>query len=281
MSTGCLFLVSTPIGNLQDLSDRARQTLAEVGLIAVEDTRHSRKLLQHCGIHTSMVAVHEHNEADVTGRLIEQLGQGVDIALISDAGTPLVSDPGFRLVCAAREAGHRVRVVPGPSAALAGLCVSGLPSDRFVFEGFLPARQQARRKRLRELSAEARTLVFFESCHRISACIDDMLSELGGERRLCIARELTKLHEQSHTDQLSALPAWLAADSNRRRGEFVLVLEGSQTPAEVTAQDSLLRILADELPTGQAARLAARLTGESRSHLYDRIRQLRGDEPVE
>ena len=278
MSTGCLYLVATPIGNLEDFSPRAQRCLSEVGLVAAEDTRHSRKLLQHFGIQTSLLALHDHNEAEAAPGLIRQMLEGTDIAVISDAGTPLVSDPGFKLVQAARAAGITVQAIPGASAVLAGLCVSGLPSDRFVFEGFLPAKQVGRQTRLRELAAETRSLILFESCHRITACLNDLLFVLGPQRRVCVARELTKLHEESHMAPLSELPDWLAADANRRRGEFVLVVEGSSEPAEQHDLDSLLAVLLDELPAGKAARVAARLTGQARGDIYDRIQQIKGDD---
>lgn len=278
MPVACLYLVATPIGNLEDLSTRARRILGEVDLIAAEDTRHSRKLLQHCGITTPMTALHDHNESEASTSLVERMLAGDCIALISDAGTPLVSDPGYKLVAATRAAGVEVVAIPGPSAALAALCVSGLPSDRFVFEGFLPARSTARRARLRELAGETRTLIFFESCHRIVDCVEAMLAELGAARRLCIARELTKLHEESHTAPLSEQLSWLQTEANRRRGEFVLVLEGNpEVQGSDLDVDSLLRALLAELPAGKAARVAASLTSQSRSDLYERIQQLKAD----
>ena len=278
VSSGTLYLISTPIGNLEDLSPRAQRLLAAVGCIAAEDTRHSAKLLQHFGIRNELLALHDHNETQATPGLIERLASGQSIALISDAGTPLVSDPGYKLVQAAREAGITVQAIPGPSAALAALCVSGLPSDRFVFEGFLPAKSQARRQRIRELAEETRSLIFFESCHRIAACIDDLLAELGTARRLCIARELTKLHEESHAAPLGDLPGWLAEDANRRRGEFVLVLEGAVESTPAYDLNVVLGPLLEALPAGQAAKVAARITGLPRGEIYDRIQVLKGAE---
>lgn len=277
MPLGRLFVVATPIGNLEDLSPRARRVLAEVALIAAEDTRHSAPLLRHFSIATPLTAYHEHNETQATPELVDKLQQGADVALISDAGTPLVSDPGYRLVAAARAAGIEVLAVPGACAAVAALSISGLPSDRFVFEGFLPARATARRERLRALAAEERTLVLYESSHRIVECLEDLASVLGGERQVCLTRELTKLHEQAVTGSAQQLLDWLAADANRRRGEFVLLLTGrpaAVTSAEMDAEQ-LLRVLLEELPPAQAARLAARLTGHAKKDLYPRALALK------
>ncbi len=278
MTAGCLYLVATPIGNLEDISPRALRVLAEVDLIAAEDTRHSRKLIRHFGIQTPLTALHDHNEAEVAPGLVRQVMDGMSLAVVSDAGTPLVSDPGYKLVQAARVAGIQVIAIPGPSAALAALCVSGLPSDRFVFEGFLPAKQAARRNRIRELAGETRSLILFESCHRIAACVDDLLHVMGGERRACIARELTKLHEESQLAPLAELPGWLAADDNRHRGEFVLVVEGSGEESQRYDLDTLLAVLLEELPAGRAASVASRLSGQSRSEVYMRIQQIKGEQ---
>ncbi|MGH8528495.1 MAG: 16S rRNA (cytidine(1402)-2'-O)-methyltransferase [Nevskiales bacterium] len=277
MPAGRLFVVATPIGNLEDLSARARRVLTEVALIAAEDTRHSAPLLRHFGIATPLTAYHEHNEAQAAPELLHKLQQGADLALISDAGTPLVSDPGYRLVAAARAAGIEVLAVPGACAAVAALSISGLPSDRFVFEGFLPARAQARRERLRALAAEERTLVLYESSHRIVECLEDLRAVLGDERQVCLARELTKLHEQTVNGSAQQLLDWLAADANRRRGEFVLLLTGRATEATRAELDAehLLRVLLEELPPAQAARLAAKLTGAKKKDLYPRALALK------
>lgn len=280
MPVGRLFVVATPIGNLEDLSPRARRVLAEVALIAAEDTRHSAPLLRHFGIATPLTAYHEHNEIQAVPELLDKLQGGADLALISDAGTPLLSDPGYRLVAAARAAGIEVLAVPGPCAAVAALSISGLPSDRYVFEGFLPARATARRERLRALAVEQRTLVLYESSHRIIECLEDVLSVLGGERQVCLARELTKLHEQAVTGNAQQLLEWLAADANRLRGEFVVLLTGRPaaiSSAEVDAEQ-LLRVLLEELPPAQAARLAARLTGRKKKDFYAQAMLLKPEE---
>ncbi len=271
-----MYIVSTPIGNLEDFSRRAEGVLRSVSLIAAEDTRHSRKLLDHFGISTPMQAVHEHNEVQVVPQLIERLQGGEDLALISDAGTPLVSDPGFVLVRAARQAGIEVQAVPGASALLAALAVSGLPTDRFVFEGFLPAKSRARRERLLALKSEARTLVLYESSHRIADCAGDLADLYEPERPVCIARELTKMHEESALMPVSALPGWLAADANRCRGEFVLIVGGQpdHNPARQAAEP-LLRALLEELPPAAAARLAAKLTDQPRKALYQLALEIR------
>ncbi len=266
---GALYVVATPIGNLNDLSPRARAILAGVDAIAAEDTRTSGVLLKHFGIEARLVALHEHNEDRVSPELVARLKRGECLALISDAGTPLVSDPGFALVRAARAAGVPIYAVPGPCAAIAALSVSGLPSDRFVFEGFLPPKRAARRARLQALAHEPRTLIVYESAHRILECLEDVVAVLGGARRVGLARELTKRFEESVTAPAAEVRAWLAAEVERRRGEFVLVIAGAPQTAEHGAAERVLRTLLRELPPSRAARLAAELTGASRRTLYE------------
>jgi len=268
---GTLFVVATPIGNLDDVSSRARRTLADADLIAAEDTRHSAALLQHFGIATRCVTLHEHNEREVSAELVERLCAGTTIALISDAGTPLISDPGFRLVRAAREAGVKVSPVPGACAAIAALSVAGLPSDRFVFEGFLPAKSAARRAHLRGLRHETRTLIFYESSHRIVETLADLVAEFGDGRRAVVARELTKLFETVMDDTLAGLAARIAADANQQRGEFVVMLGGADDDAAAVRLAEGRRafdLLRKELPPGRAARLAAEISGAPRNALY-------------
>lgn len=277
---GHLYVVATPIGNLGDLSPRAQAVLGAVDRICAEDTRNSGRLLAHYGIGTPVTAVHDHNEAAASASLIAALQGGAALALISDAGTPLISDPGFVLVRAARAAGVPVIAIPGPCAAVAALSLSGLPSDRFVFEGFLPAKPAARRQRLETLAAETRTLILYESSHRIADTARD-LAGLFGTRQVCLARELTKLHEQSVTLPAAELPDWLAADANRERGEFVLLLEGAQTeqtPAQADAE-RILRLLLAELPVSAAARIAAEISGGRKKDLYDLALKLQRDAP--
>ena len=269
-NTGRLWVVATPIGNLDDLSPRAQETLRRAALIAAEDTRHSAPLLARYGISTRLVALHEHNERDEAERLVARLQSGEDIALISDAGTPLVSDPGFRLVRAARAAGIPVSPVPGACAAIAALSVAGLPSDRFVFEGFLPAKSGARRERLAELAGEARTLVFYESSHRVRECLDDMAAVFGPERPAVLARELTKLFETVLDGTLAELVARVAADPNQERGEFVLLIGGrpEQEDARLAEGRRVFALLREELPPARAAKLAAAISGAPRKALY-------------
>lgn len=268
---GKLWVVATPIGNLDDLSARARQVLAQVDLIAAEDTRHSAALLQHFGISARRIALHEHNEREIADDIVARLRAGAQIALISDAGTPLVSDPGFRLVRAARAAGIAVSPVPGACAAIAALSVAGLPSDRFVFEGFLPPRQAARREQLRELRRERRTLVFYESSHRIAEMLADCASELGAARRGIVARELTKLFETVLDGTLAELAARVQADADQQRGEFVVLVAGSDEDdeaARLVEGRRVFELLRGELPPGRAAKLAAAITGAPRNALY-------------
>ena len=269
-STGRLWVVATPIGNLDDLSARAREVLGRVALIAAEDTRHSAPLLARYGIGTRVVALHEHNERDEAERLVARLRGGDDIALISDAGTPLVSDPGFRLVRAARAAGVTVSPVPGACAAIAALSVAGLPSDRFVFEGFLPAKAAARRERLGELAGETRTLVFYESSHRVRETLDDMAAVFGAARPAVLARELTKLFETVIDADLATLVARVAADPNQSRGEFGLLVGGrpEQEDARLAEGRRVFALLREELPPARAAKLAAAITGAPRKALY-------------
>ena len=275
---GSLYVVATPIGNLGDLSPRAVGVLRSVERIAAEDTRHSRKLLQHFAIQTPLIAVHEHNEREIAPRLVGQLRAGGSLALISDAGTPLISDPGFNLVRLAREAGVRVIPVPGPSALVCALSASGLATDRFVFEGFLPAKRVARRARLAELCHDGRTLVMYESSHRVVECLQDLAEVFGGERHAVLARELTKQFETIRGASLEELTRWVGTDSNQQKGEIVLLVAGRSQPErnQVTAEaEQLLAILLEELPVKLAAKLAARITRLNKRDLYDRALQLK------
>lgn len=268
---GTLYVVATPIGNLGDISARALQVLEAVGLIAAEDTRHSSLLLRHFGIRTPLQACHDHNEKATGQRWIERLQGGEDIALISDAGTPLISDPGYHLVSQARAAGIRVVPVPGPCALVAALSAAGLPSDRFAFEGFLPARSQGRRGRLQGVQDEPRTLVFYEAPHRLLDSLIDMRDCLGAERPAVLARELTKSFETFQQLPLEALVAWVAADSNQQRGECVVLVAGAPAPAPDALDTEVLRVLdllLDELPLKRAAALAAEITGVRKNLLY-------------
>jgi 16S rRNA (cytidine1402-2'-O)-methyltransferase len=277
-TTGVLYVVATPIGNLQDITRRALETLQSVSLVAAEDTRHSRKLLAHYGIGTPMLALHEHNERTVTAGLLRRLESGADIALVSDAGTPLISDPGFHLVRSVREAGLRVVPVPGPSALTAALSVAGLPTDRFIFEGFLPAKQAARRQRLQELQDATATLVFYESSHRILASLGDMLVLFGAGREATLARELTKTFETIRQASLAELHAWVTADSDQQKGEFVVLVHGAEKPAVAeidAATERVLRLLMAELPLRTAAALTAQICGIGKNVVYEHALQLK------
>ncbi|HEX2083323.1 MAG TPA: 16S rRNA (cytidine(1402)-2'-O)-methyltransferase [Xanthomonadaceae bacterium] len=269
-ATGTLFVVATPIGNLADLSPRALDTLKSVDAVCAEDTRHTRQLLAHFGIERPLLALHEHNEGEQAERLVARLQAGESLAIVSDAGTPLVSDPGFRLVRAAREAGVRVSPVPGPSALIAALSVAGLPSDRFVFEGFLPAKASARRERLAQLAAEPRTLILYESAHRIADALADCVAAFGASRRAVLARELTKLFETVLDAPLAQLQAQVEADPNQRRGEFVLLVQGAgdDVEAKIVQGRRLYAKLSEHLPPSTAAKLAADISGAPRKALY-------------
>jgi 16S rRNA (cytidine1402-2'-O)-methyltransferase len=271
MARGRLWVIATPIGNLDDLSPRAGEVLRAVEIVAAEDTRHSAPLLARVGSTARMLALHEHNEREQAARIVDDILAGRDIALIADAGTPLISDPGFRLVRAVREAGGVVSPVPGPCAAIAALSVAGLPSDRFVFEGFLPAKSAARRERMRQLAAETRTLIFYESSHRIVESIDDAVAVFGTDREAVLARELTKLYETVIAAPLGEIAARIAADANQQRGEFVLLIAGAiGADADVALAEGrrVFALLREELAPAKAAKLAAAITGAPRKALY-------------
>jgi len=273
VSVGILYVVATPIGNLDDFTPRARKILAEVQCIAAEDTRYSRRLVDYFGIHTALQALHEHNEKQATALLLNKLQKGEHIALISDAGTPLISDPGCLLISAAHAAAIPVVPIPGASAVISALSVAGLPAGKFVFEGFLPPKSSARQQHLRTLQAETRTLVFYEAPHRLQDSVQDMLTVFGGERTIILAKELTKMYETVRRGNLSDLFDWLTANPSIQKGEFVLVVAGA--PAVTVTQETLpaeatriLRILQHELPLKQAAKLASTITGLNKNALY-------------
>ena len=271
MAAGRLWVIATPIGNLDDLSPRAAELLRTADLVAAEDTRHSAPLLARVGSAARMIALHEHNEREQSARIVEAVLAGGNVALIADAGTPLISDPGYRVVRAVREAGGIVSPVPGPCAAIAALSVAGLPSDRFVFEGFLPAKSSARRERMRALASETRTLIFYESSHRIVESLADAIGEFGATREAVLARELTKLFETVIAAPLGEIAARVDADANQQRGEFVLLIGGaSQADADAQLAEGrrVFALLREELAPAKAAKLAAAITGAPRKALY-------------
>jgi len=272
MSEPVLYIVATPIGNLADLSARAQEVLGQVDYIAAEDTRHSGRLLAHFNIKAPMISVHDHNERQRSEHIVNLLAAGHSVALISDAGTPLISDPGFHLVRAVREAGFRVSPIPGCCAFVAALSASGLPSDRFQFIGFLPAKSGARLQALNACAAHPETLIFYESTHRIVDSLTSMAEVFGGERYAVVARELTKTFETIHGDSLGNLLEWIQADSNQQRGEFVVLVQGApeRIPGEQIDPEAerILQILAKELPPKKAAALAAEITGIKKNRLY-------------
>lgn len=271
VESGALYVVATPIGNLEDISARALRVLREVDCIAAEDTRHTGRLLRHFDIDKPLFSLHEHNERGRLEQIVARLRKGQSVALASDAGTPLISDPGFPLVRELRRQGLPVIPIPGPSSLLAALSVAGLPTDRFVFEGFLPAKTAARRERLRALAREERTLVFFEASHRIAETLADLAAEFGGERPAVIARELTKRFEEIQGAPIGDLVMWLEVDVNRQRGEFVLVVQGAAVASEADTPENrrLLAALLSELPVSRAVVVAAKLTGLRKKPLYD------------
>ncbi len=269
--SGILYIVATPIGNLQDITARALDIFNQVDLIAAEDTRHSGLLLSHYGIKKPFFALHDHNEQQKADLLVEKLRQGNHIALISDAGTPLISDPGFHVVRKCRQAGIRVVPLPGACAAITALCASGVASDRFCFEGFLPAKSKARRDKLTELADEARTLIFYESTHRILDSLTDVETVLGADRYVVLAREITKTWETIIGDEVGQLRTWLAEDPNRTKGEMVLIIEGksAESSAEFSQQAiKALQLIAQELPLKKAAAIVAELYGYKKNALY-------------
>ncbi|HVO45519.1 MAG TPA: 16S rRNA (cytidine(1402)-2'-O)-methyltransferase [Steroidobacteraceae bacterium] len=268
---GRLLVVATPIGNLNDLSPRAREALREASLIAAEDTRHTAGLLQSIGVSKPMLSLHAHNEEARLPELLTRLQSGEVIALVSDAGTPLLSDPGYRLVSSAARAGIEVGVIPGPSAITAALAVAGLPTARFCFEGFLPARSRERRTALARLATESRTLVLFEAPHRIVETLADLVEEFGGDRAAVVARELTKAHETIYRGTLAEIAALAAGEPNFQRGELTLVIQGVEEKADSVDRQLLRRavdLLAKELPPARVAAIAAQLTGATRSEAY-------------
>lgn len=276
-SKAALYIVATPIGNLGDISQRALDVLQAADLIAAEDTRHSSRLTQHFGITTRLVSYHDFSTSSREDAIIADLQAGRSVALISDAGTPLISDPGYSLVSRARQLSIPVIPVPGPCALTAALCAAGLPTDKFVFEGFPAHKQGARRQHFEHLVEEPRTLIFYESPHRIADSLADMCEVFGGQRQAVICRELTKTWETIHGDSLQGLCQWIMADDNNRRGEFVVLLHGApvraeeELPAEIERQ---LRVLLEELPVKQAAALAAKLTGLKKNALYKRALEI-------
>ncbi|NDY96380.1 16S rRNA (cytidine(1402)-2'-O)-methyltransferase [Wenzhouxiangella limi] len=279
VGSGTLWVVATPIGNLQDLSARAADLLASVPVIAAEDTRVSARLLGHRAQPPQMVALNEHTERRQIGRLLATLGEGHDVALLSDAGTPLISDPGFRLVRATHEAGFRVSPVPGPCAAIAGLSVAGLASDRFWFEGFLPAKTAARRSRLQSLATLPVTLIVYVPARDLVAVLEDCIAVLGADRIAALGREMTKLHETVHRAPLADLAAFCRDDPDQLRGEAILLLSGCRDDALAAVDPlALARELAGELAPSRAAGILARLTGLSRKQAFALIERIRGDE---
>ena len=267
--TAALYVVATPIGNLLDMTPRAVEVLQQVELIAAEDTRHSKRLMQHFSISTPMTAYHDHSGETVVTAIINKLQEGQSIALISDAGTPLISDPGYRIVDAALTAGINVVPVPGASAAIAALSAAGLPSNRFVFEGFPVAKSQSRINQFQALKDEPRTLIFYEAPHRLLASLKDMAQVFGDDRVVVLARELTKTYETIHRSTLARMCEWVASDDNQQRGECVLLLHGAAEEGELSAEaKNTLAILLEELPLKKAAALTAKLTGVKKNLLY-------------
>ena len=279
--SGTLFVVATPIGNLEDLTPRARQTLTAVDLVAAEDTRHTGRLLITFGAKPSLIALHDHNEEQAIHGLIETLKDGKDVALVSDAGTPLVSDPGFRLLRAAHKHAITVVPIPGASAVTAALSVAGLPTDRFCFEGFAPSKRAARRQWLQALAAEERTIVMYESVHRIKDCLADLVDIFGADRRAFIGRELTKMYEQCVQESLGTLKQLVDDGDIVGKGEFAIVVSGAEPSVETSLDvDSLLIELAAHLSAKDAARVAANLSGQKKNDLYQRLLQLKDDGQV-
>jgi 16S rRNA (cytidine1402-2'-O)-methyltransferase len=271
-------VVGTPIGNLRDITLRAIEVLGAVDVIAAEDTRTSAPMLANHGIRARLIAAHDHNESTAAARIVELLATGHSVALISDAGTPAVSDPGARIVRAVMEAGHSVTPVPGPSAAISALSVSGCEGP-FLFAGFAPPKSAARRTFLRDLASERRNIVLYEAPHRILDMASDLELEFEPDRRIAVMRELTKRFETVHALPVAELRAWLEADTNRQRGEFVLVIDAARERNHDTQEaDRVLRLLLDELPVKSAAKIAAAITGQAKNTLYRRALEIKGSD---
>ena len=278
MTKSCLYIVATPIGNLADISQHAIDTLNKVDLIACEDTRHSKKLLMHFQIKTPLISLHEHNETERINQLIKELENGKNIALISDAGTPLINDPGFILVREVRKKGFKVMPIPGPCALIAALSASGLPTERFVFEGFLPVKTQARKNYLEKLQNESRTLIFYEAPHRLLATINDLIIIFGTEREVVIAKELTKKFETINHQSLAEMKLWLVENPDKIKGEFVLLVKGYEAVAEEELDAEVitaLKALLAELPLKQAVKLAETITKKPKNSLYNAALRLK------
>ena len=272
---GVLYIVATPIGNLADLSERARQILAQVDCVFAEDTRHTVLLCRHYGLEPDLKSLHEHNEQQRVADVLDRLRSGESLALVSDAGTPLINDPGYRVVTACHEAGFAVSPIPGPSALIAALSVCGLPTDRFTYHGFLPARAMARRQSLAELQYLQATQVFFESRHRIVECLKDIADVLGPEREVCIAREITKKFESIHKGSALQMLELTEQTTDNQKGEFVVLIAGAgpQQASLTVEHQNLLLDLASELPPRKATAIVARHTGLDRKYLYDWLLQ--------
>ena len=266
-----LYVVATPIGNLADISERAHQVFEAVDIIAAEDTRHTKRLLNHLGINKQLIAVHDHNESQAAAVLIDRLGQGQNVALVSDAGTPLIADPGYHVLKEVVQAGFNVVPVPGACAVITALCASALPTDRFIFDGFLPPKTGARQQYFQSIQGEERTVVVYESPHRIVASLQDLQTVLGDEKEIVVARELTKTFETFLRGSISDVLSQVEADSNQQKGEFVLMIRGApQAKKQDVSPEAieLLKVLADELPLKQAAALTAKATGFKKNKLY-------------
>lgn len=276
---GTLYVVATPIGNLADLTERAKQILAQADLIACEDTRHTSKLLQHLGLRKTLLSVHEHNERERLDQIAQKLQQGQQIALVSDAGTPLISDPGYPLVQGLRKLGLQVCPVPGVSAIITALSAAGLATDRFTFEGFLPHKMAGKRDKLDALQGETRTMVFYEAKHRILETLALMAEVFGAQREACVARELTKTFETFYYGTLPEILARLSADENQQKGEFVVMVTGNAqpTPSSSIDSDKLLQLLAQELPPKKAAAIVSQVTGGNKKALYEQLLAQKSD----
>lgn len=278
-TTTALYVVASPLGNLADITLRALDILKSVDAVACEDTRHARRFLDHYGIRAATFALHEHNEQEAGAKLVDMLDQGKVVAMISDAGTPAISDPGAKAVAAVQAAGYPVIPLPGPNAAATALSASGITDDRFLFVGFLPPKAGARKAEIERLKGVEAALVFYEAPHRIAETIADLAELLEPQRELVVARELTKLFEQIVRLPIGEAPAWLAADSNRQRGEFVLIVSAPPARQGLDGEaERVLRVLLAELPTKSAAKLAAEITGLSKNELYQRALALKADD---